>query len=518
MLGRLLVVALLLFSLAACSDNDSPSPSPPPGGSGDGNDDADDPAVATLESDSVGATQPVTIGFSEAMNPGSLVLEGELAAYADIEWAAEDTLILTPGSYWPPGRHRLVVDADDAGGEPMQTLSADIEVAPPFVTAQEASVVIGQPGFTTGFPRQSPDALYADANTLDQPASAVAYSEEQDLLFIADTQDSRVLGFLGVPEANNASADFVIGQETFTQSSGGTSQTQMRLPQGISVEGGHLIVGDPDSNRVIIYPDVPQAGPGVASVVLGQPDFTSFETNCGANGMNHVHGHFVTPSGKLMVADGVNNRILVWNEIPSETREPDFVLGQSSFNHCAANDANQNGVTDPGETAGTGFTLQHPTDLWTDDERLVVVDNYNNRVLIWNSFPEDSLQPADIVLGQRDASGIIANDDDGDGAEDASASARTMSYPWSVWVANGQLFVADEMNHRVLVWNEWPTESFQPADAVIGQADFASAAPNRGAEAPAAGTLNGPKGVRVIGSRLVVTDTGNSRVLIYEAQ
>src|SRR5690606_7653339 len=179
-------------------------------------------------------------------------------------------------------------------------------------------------------------------------------------------------------------------------------------------------------------------------------------------------------------------------------------------------DANQNGVADAGELEGTAYTLQHPTDLWTDDERLVVVDNYNNRVLIWNSFPEEPMQPADIVLGQHDMSSIIANDDDGDGSEDASPSARTLNYPWSVAVANGQLFVADELNNRVLVWNQWPTESFQAADEVIGQATFDEALPNRGAAGPDADTLSGPKGVRVIDGRLVITDTGNSRVLVYE--
>lgn len=516
MLHRWLFALLVVFMVSACSDDSGAPPPqvPPPGG----NDDDEELVVASLENRAIGATESILVSFSKPMDGESLVIDGPLADHAELEWTADDALTLSPRGYWPPGKQQLILEGDAADGTALRRFEEDVEIASPFVTGQAASVVIGQSVFTVGTPRQSEEALYSDANTLDQPGSGVAYAPEKNLVFIADTQDSRILAFRGLPEMNNANADFVIGQDDFTHSSGATTQDRMRLPQGISANGGHLIVGDPDSNRVIIYPDVPEAGPGMASVVLGQPDFTSFETNCGPDGMNHVHGHFVTPSGRLIVADGVNNRLLVWNEIPSETRAPDAVIGQSSFNHCAANDANQNAVTDAGEMQGTSYTLQHPTDLWTDDERLVVVDNYNNRVLIWNSFPEEPMQPADIVLGQPDMNSIIANDDDGDGSEDAKPSARTLNYPWSVTVANGQLFVTDELNNRVLVWNQWPSESFQPADEVIGQASFEEALPNRGAATPDADTLSGPKGVRVIDDRLVITDTGNSRVLIFEAQ
>jgi hypothetical protein len=62
--------------------------------------------------------------------------------------------------------------------------------------------------------------------------------------------------------------------------------------------------------------------------------------------------------------------------------------------------------------------------------RVVVVDNANSRVLIWNSMPTSNGQPANLVLG-RPAFGI--------GQETPPAnppSSASMSFPANVW-SNG---------------------------------------------------------------------------------
>lgn len=475
--------------------------------------------TATLSvADSLGGRETLVVTFSEPMDADTLQLGGSLVPDANGEWKSDQQLELWPETYWPPGAQTLSIDARDSEGHAMDTLHADVAVRSAFSTGQKADVVIGQQDFTTGHPRQDPGALSAAANTLDRPSSAVDYSEEHDILFIADTFDSRVLGFFGIPQHNNANADFVIGQDSFRSSDGETSQSKSRRPQGLSAQAGKLLVGDPDSHRILIYSPIPENGPGEAAAVLGQASFDTFENGCGPNSLNHSHNHFVTPSGKLLVADGVNNRVLVWKQIPDTTGvAPDLVIGQSGFETCAPHDDDQDGVADAGERP-TARTLQHPTGIWSDDERLVIVDNYNNRVLIWNGFPQENFEPADIVLGQANMNSLTENDDDQDGITDAEASARVFNYPWSVWAERGQLFVADENNNRVLVWNEWPADSFATADEVIGQPDFSSNIVNRGRDAPGADTLNGPKGVRVVDDKLIITDTGNSRLLVFEAR
>ncbi|HEX7030798.1 MAG TPA: hypothetical protein VF254_09385 [Gammaproteobacteria bacterium] len=533
---RCVLIVLLGFSLLACSDDSGPAPGDngDPGGqndqsgddnAGDDNDD-DDPGdgderpAATLSSDgTLGAQEPLTVTFSEAMDADSLHVGGTLAPDAVIEWTSASALTLTPRTYWPVGMQTLVIDAGNADGVAMDTLEAPLEVQSGFVTFQAAEVVIGQQDFTSGFARQDPEALSAGANTLDHPSSAVDYAAEEDILFIGDTFEARVLGFYGVPDVNNANADFVIGQADLNASGGETSREKVRRAQGISVQGDRLMIADPDSHRVTIYgPPLPPPGIVPADVVLGQANFEDFNNACGPLRMNHVHNQFVTPDGRLLVADSNNNRILVWNEIPEATGEvPDLVIGQSSLDTCAHNDDDQNGASLENGLP-SARTLRHPTGIWSDGERLVIADNYNNRVLLWHEFPTGNFTPADVVLGQADMNSVIPNDDNGDGVSEAEPTARVVDYPWSVWFEQNQLFVADANNNRVLIWNGWPRESFAPADIVLGQESFDTGDINAGNANPTAQTLNHPMGVRVIGDELLVTDTDNSRVLIYGAE
>jgi hypothetical protein len=87
-----------------------------------------------------------------------------------------------------------------------------------------------------------------------------------------------------------------------------------------------------------------------------------------------------------------------------------------------------------------------------------------------------------------------------------------------VWSDGHTLIIADAWNHRVLVWNEFPTKNGQAADVVIGQSDMCGNLPNaKGVGQPASSqTLNWPYGVWSDGTHLWIADTGNRRVLFYE--
>ena len=147
----------------------------------------------------------------------------------------------------------------------------------------------------------------------------------------------------------------VIGQTTFTSQESGASNLLMGGVGGVAYANNTLFVTDsnrmgnaPLNNRVLIFNDlshmVPSAaaeiGPNTgrcpvcaqgASLVLGQPDFTSSNYQTSANGMR-LPTAIATDGRNLAVADTANNRILLWKEIPTQMDQPaDLVLGQPDF-------------------------------------------------------------------------------------------------------------------------------------------------------------------------------------------
>ncbi len=49
----------------------------------------------------------------------------------------------------------------------------------------------------------------------------------------------------------------------------------MRGPQGVWIQGSKLFVADTQNNRVLIWNTIPTQNNQPADVVLGQPDFTT---------------------------------------------------------------------------------------------------------------------------------------------------------------------------------------------------------------------------------------------------
>jgi hypothetical protein len=139
---------------------------------------------------------------------------------------------------------------------------------------------------------------------------------------------------------------------------------------------------------------------------------------------------------------------------------------------------------------------------------LFVCDTGHHRLLVWQSAPSADGTPADFVIGQTDFKGEARNGGGGVGP-------ATLNMPTGLAVAGDVLAVADAWNHRVLLWHGLPRSRNQPADIVLGQADFTGGTANRGGD-PAADTLNWCYGVALCDGRLIVADTGNRRVLVWD--
>ncbi|MBI2130650.1 hypothetical protein HYU10_02660 [Candidatus Woesearchaeota archaeon] len=154
---------------------------------------------------------------------------------------------------------------------------------------------------------------------------------------------------------------------------------------------------------------------------------------------NHPGG-LSTDGRRLILADRFNNRILIWNNLPSGNTAPDMVLGQKDFT-----------ANSPGKSLDE---LDWPVAAATDGERLVVADTYNDRLLIWNRFPTTNGQPADIE---------IKNAGRGQYADPKMA----MEWPWAVWTDGKKLIATATRSAAVLIWNSFPTKNNQPADISI---------------------------------------------------
>ncbi|NBC05954.1 MAG: hypothetical protein GVY26_02035 [Bacteroidetes bacterium] len=203
-------------------------------------------------------------------------------------------------------------------------------------------------------------------------------------------------------------------------------------------------------------------------------------------------------NGKLLVADTGQNRVFIWNGLPTQRyQEPDLVLGQTAKQHT---DRNAGGKVN-------AATLMYPSGLWSDGNRLVVCDAWNHRVLIWNHWPTADGQPADTVLGQPDFNHHEPNVK----GVGTTPSARSLYWPYGVDYAGGKLFVADTGNRRVLVFDEFPTENFTAADQLIGKKDFADRDYDHTQPIWPYSVKVGPNG------EIAITDTQYYRVLLFDS-
>ncbi|MDB4833240.1 hypothetical protein OAH60_03590 [Acidimicrobiia bacterium] len=159
-----------------------------------------------------------------------------------------------------------------------------------------------------------------------------------------------------------------------------------------------------------------------------------FDNAGGANKLNHpvsISANY----GKLAVTDRFNNRVLIWNTIPSSNTPPDLVLGQANFTT---------------HNSGTGLNnMDFPGQvIITPDGKVLVADSDNNRVLVWTSFPTSSGQTADYALP------ITKYVNFGD------------SWPWGVWSDGTKVVVTATVAKAVLFWNSFPGPSTSP-DVVL---------------------------------------------------
>jgi hypothetical protein len=254
-------------------------------------------------------------------------------------------------------------------------------------------------------------------------------------IYVPDAYAKRVLIFDENITDANASAIAVLGQSSFTTKNQGNEAHELDDPYHVTAYKGKLIVTDRDNQRVLIYDDLPTETNSSASIVIGQDDFGEGAFGCERGRFENPEAAFAV-NDKFFVVDFQNSRVLIWNSFPTESGAlPDLVLGQANFTQCQPNDING---TNEAQLFSGAHTLLYPKYVWSDGNRVIVADG-NMRVLIWNSFPTENGAPADIVLGQSDFAHKRQNDDNQDGVAEALPTARVLYRPKSIFVNESQL-------------------------------------------------------------------------------
>ena len=397
----------------------------------------------------------------------------------------------------------LEVDEDDE-------LDELDEVVEEKVPEKGAYLIIGQGDFSTVMSNRGADD--PGDNTLSAPNAVCKFG---DMLFISDGGNHRVLVWDQFPEEMGEPSNVVLGQEDFADclENRGLSTTldemtsglgdenldgftiskaeedTLSMPAGLSVIDGKLYVVDSGNQRVVRWNGIPSDDGEPPTLVMGQDNLEENEANrqglVGSGSLFFPTGICSGDDQHVFVADKDNHRVLIWKKIPfSDGWNADLCLGQKDMDERDANRGDFDNVQQD--------TLSFPTGAFYDveNDKVFVVDQGNNRVLIWNSLPRDNGQPADVVIGQKDFVSRSPNMGKGENRADQGS----MYFPNDVVAGKTGLFVSDSGNNRVLYWKEVPTENGQPADMVFGQSNFSDNKHNRYTK-PNASTLNDPYGL-----------------------
>ncbi len=353
-----------------------------------------------------------------------------------------------------------------------------------------ANLVLGQVDFNSFAAGTAQTAASSTTGSLQSPT---AVATDGIRLVVADTNNNRVLIWNSIPASNNAAPDIVLGQSSFSANGVSTtpSASSLRGPQGVWINpDGHLFVADSQDYRVLIWNHFPTSNNQAADVVLGQTNFTTgtqsacnpvavYQTYTAAANELCNPASVTSDGTRVYVADLGFNRVLIWNSIPaSNGQNADVVVGQPDMTSTAPNNTGVNYNFCPGGAGANGIcanNMQFPRFVLADpgSNQLFVGDGGDNRVLIYSPIPTTNGAAASAVLGQPNfttdvtssaAISIASTTIDNTAAVDVIPTPTSLAYD----SVNQNLYVADPTNNRVLVFT--PAITPLPANSIVNWA------------------------------------------------
>ncbi len=358
------------------------------------------------------------------------------------------------------------------------------------------------------------------------------------ILYVADALNNRVLAWKNASGFQKGDfADLIVGQrDKYTTLPQGPSanglSAGLNTPTGVAVDShGNLYVADTGNNRVLRYPAPFQQSGQLLSIdlVLGQKDTSGATKNQGLQSASattlSLAGQIsflgFDPSGNLWVGDANNNRLLRFSASalgsnPAFDPPANMVLGEPDYSTTTP--PNPFSIaTKTAMLAPNGFAFDTAGNLYVTDSA--------SRLLVYIQ-PFTGGQSAARIAGITPATTSNPNP--------PVISAGTLGYPQTpggnrvppqgVFFLGGNIFVLDTGASRIVEYpalNQWPLENpangvYGPAAiSVFGQPDFQSYLPNQGQPQPADNTFSFPAAAVVAGTDVLVSDSGNNRVLAF---
>ncbi len=202
---------------------------------------------------------------------------------------------------------------------------------------QKADLVIGQPDMQTALCNYNPQNPAASGSTTSPNAYGLCgpigvLVDSGGNLYVADSLNGRVVRFpapFAWTGSGMESADLVLGKQSFTDTISDPGSRTLNNPYGLAFSGVNgLVVSDTAYNRVLYFPFT---GSGTftggrdnglaATVVFGQPNFTSISTGTDATTLSSPRHIASDSSGRVYIADTGNNRIQIFRD-PHSTYTP----------------------------------------------------------------------------------------------------------------------------------------------------------------------------------------------------
>ncbi len=394
-----------------------------------------------------------------------------------------------------------------------------------FANGAPADLILGQRDRYSALP-QGPATGISTGFTLPLGLAV----DRQGNLYIADAGNNRILRF---PRPFDQPPDaifpnMVIGQTSFganVANQGGLSDRSLFLGiqaarVGLTFDAqGNLFVTDVGNNRLLRYSanDLADGRNGPrASLVLGQPDFTTSTAATNREDKTRMVRPLsvaLDSTGRIYVSD-LGLRVLYFPASAANVNgaSADRILG------TRPRQVTGQPVLPPVNEFALGAPTNQPAEgIVVVDNRLLVLDSGANRALLYDppeQWPAETQNqpspPAKFVFGQTNFNASTV--DGGQGTTNASGFRS----PGAAIFTNGELFVADTGNNRVVVFRQ-AAGTFSIASRVLGQLGFDLGSPNlmEGRE------FDGPSGLVLDASvsppRVYVADTNNNRILGFRS-
>jgi DNA-binding beta-propeller fold protein YncE len=329
------------------------------------------------------------------------ITNGENASYEYGHAGTTDNPIYTAGysnnhansrSLYNP--HTAVVDATNHRmfisefGDHSSTDAARVVVVPldstNHISSNSTGIATHVLGWTDFY--TNPGIGSVVANNFGQNTGGVAYDSTNQRLFVADTNNNRVMVFDASNITDNENATYFIGQVSNSAHVAATTSSGLNKPMALEYDSVNqrLFVDDSNNNRIMIF-NVP-TGSSLTNItavaILGQSDYTTATAHTTQTGLSIAYGTGSgTPSGmsydstnnRLFVPDTRNNRIMVFNVNPS-------TLSTAAINELGQSDY----VTATSHTTQAGFNSPQSATYDSANTRLFVADTNNSRVLVFN--------------------------------------------------------------------------------------------------------------------------------------